>query len=72
MGESKHEPIFCNDLVRFMTSRSYYYLYRVKVEGRYASFYIPSPLYYELINLYNSMSKEERSSYVKKDKQKAE
>lgn len=61
-----------NNLVRYITSRSYFYLYRRKEDESYITYYNPSPLLDEILDCYSRMSKENRNSYVAKDKQKAE
>ena len=70
--ENKLVEIYQNDLVRYLTVRSYFYLYRRKIDGRFVTFYKDSPLLREIIDIYNSLPREERTTYVEKNKQKAE
>lgn len=70
--ENKLVEIYSNDLVRYLTARSYFYLYRRKIEGIFVTFYKDSPLLREIIDIYDALSKEERTTYIPKYKQKAE
>lgn len=74
MNETKYKDITNNNLVRFLISKNYYYInrYKDKDTGRYSCRFVVSPLFEELLEIYNSMSKEDRNTFTAKDKQKAE
>lgn len=61
-----------NNLIRYITMRSYFYIFRRKENGDYHTFYKPSPLLEEIINVYYSLPKDKRSTYVEKHTRKAE
>lgn len=74
MNETKCVDITNNNLVRFLISKNYFYInrYKNKDTGRYSCRFVVSPLFEELLNIYNNLSKEERNSYSAKYTQKAE
>lgn len=74
MNETKYIEVSNSSLTRFMVSRNYYYTMRYKDNdtGRYTCRFVVSPLFEELLEIYNNMSKEERNSYISKHSQKAE
>ena len=52
--------------------RNYFYVYRSRVGNDYICYYKQSKLLDELLEIYNGLSKEERTTYVNKTTQKAE
>lgn len=52
--------------------RNYFYVYRYREGNEYICAYRNSKLLNELLEIYNSLSKEERTTYVNKTTQKAE
>lgn len=74
MNETKYIDISNNSLARYMISRNYFYTmrYKDKDTGRYTCRFVDSPLFQELVHIYNGLNKEERNSYSAKYTQKAE
>ena len=74
METTKYIEVANSSLTRFMISRNYFYTMRFKDKdtGRYICRFVDSPLFQELLHIYNTLSKDERNSYSAKYTRKAE
>lgn len=68
-----YKEITNNNLVRWLILRNYFYISRVKHNGKYVSYFIESPLLNELLEIYYKERKNGLgSTYVEKTTQIAE
>jgi hypothetical protein len=69
----KYLAIDNNNLIRWLTGqRSLFYVFRKKVGDKYVCYYSKCKLLYELLEIYKTLSPDERNTFVHKNATKAE